>query len=107
MGGAFIKLAFEFFLRSPKSFNASLVLPDALSPGEISSVYRAAPGQRDCLLKLFKPRTPQRAIKAYSKGMERLQKNDPAGSLDHFQPAASEFSKLLRGLPSMVWPNCV
>jgi tetratricopeptide (TPR) repeat protein len=34
---------------------------------------------------------PQRAIKAYTKGMDRLQKNDPAGSLDHFRRAASEF----------------
>ena len=34
---------------------------------------------------------PQRAIKAYTKGMDRLQKNDPAGSPDHFRRAAFEF----------------
>jgi len=34
---------------------------------------------------------PERAVKAYTKGMDRLSKNDPAGSLDHFQRAASEF----------------
>jgi tetratricopeptide (TPR) repeat protein len=34
---------------------------------------------------------PERAVKAYTKGMDRLSKNDPAGSLLHFQRAASEF----------------
>jgi tetratricopeptide (TPR) repeat protein len=34
---------------------------------------------------------PERAVNAYRKGIDRLSKNDPAGSLDHFQRAASEF----------------
>jgi len=34
---------------------------------------------------------PERAVRAYTKGMDRLSQNDPAGSLDHFQRAASEF----------------
>lgn len=35
---------------------------------------------------------PERAVNSYKKGMDRLSKNDPAGSLLHFQRAASEFS---------------
>jgi tetratricopeptide (TPR) repeat protein len=34
---------------------------------------------------------PERAVKAYTKGINRLSKNDPASSLVHFQRAASEF----------------
>ena len=34
---------------------------------------------------------PERAVKAYTKGMDRLSKNDPAGSLDHFLRAACKF----------------
>ena len=34
---------------------------------------------------------PERAIKAYRKGADRLSKNDPAGSLSYLQRAASEF----------------
>ena len=34
---------------------------------------------------------PERAAKAYAKGMDRISKNDPAGSLIYFQRAASEF----------------
>ena len=34
---------------------------------------------------------PERAVKAYSKGIDRLSKNGPAGSLLHFQRVASEF----------------
>jgi tetratricopeptide (TPR) repeat protein len=33
---------------------------------------------------------PERAVNSYKKGMDRLSKNDPAGSLLHFQRAASE-----------------
>jgi tetratricopeptide (TPR) repeat protein len=35
---------------------------------------------------------PERASSAYKKGLERLAKNDPAGSLVHLERAASEFS---------------
>lgn len=34
---------------------------------------------------------PERAAKAFEKGIDRLSKNDPAGSLVHFQRATSEF----------------
>ena len=34
---------------------------------------------------------PERAIKAYTKGIDRLSKTDPASSLIHLQRAASEF----------------
>jgi tetratricopeptide (TPR) repeat protein len=34
---------------------------------------------------------PERAANSYKNGMDRLSKNDPAGSLLHFQRAASEF----------------
>lgn len=34
---------------------------------------------------------PERARKAYNRGIDRLAKRDPAGSLVHFQRAASEF----------------
>jgi len=35
---------------------------------------------------------PERAVNSYKKGIDRLSKNDPAGSLLYFQRAASEFS---------------
>jgi tetratricopeptide (TPR) repeat protein len=44
---------------------------------------------------------PQRAVKAYTKGIDRLQKNDPAGSLDHFRRAASEFPNFYEAYHAM------
>jgi hypothetical protein len=34
---------------------------------------------------------PERAVRLYRKGIDRLSKNDPAGSLIHLQRATSEF----------------
>jgi hypothetical protein len=36
---------------------------------------------------------PVRAGNAYKKGLDRLAKDDPAGSLVHFQRATSEFQR--------------
>jgi hypothetical protein len=38
---------------------------------------------------------PERAVKAYRKGTDRLSKNDPAGSLVHFQTRRFRISELL------------
>jgi hypothetical protein len=50
---------------------------------------------------------PERAVNAYRKGIDRLSKNDPAGSLVHFQRAAAEFSNFYEAYHAMVWLNCV
>ena len=36
---------------------------------------------------------PERAVKSYRRGLDRLSKNDPAGSLVHLQRATSEFAE--------------
>ena len=54
-------------------------------PGEISRETSPSVSARELGI-------PERAVNSYKKGMDRLSKNDPAGSLLHFQRAASEFS---------------
>lgn len=44
---------------------------------------------------------PERARNAYNKGIHRLSKNDPAGSLVHLQRAASEFSNFYEAYYAM------
>jgi tetratricopeptide (TPR) repeat protein len=44
---------------------------------------------------------PERAVKAYTKGIDRLSKNDPAGSLIHLQRAASEFPNFYEAYHAM------
>jgi tetratricopeptide (TPR) repeat protein len=44
---------------------------------------------------------PERALKAYRKGTDRLSKNDPAGSLIHLQRAASEFPNFYEAYHAM------
>lgn len=51
---------------------------------EVSTRTRASISVRELSI-------PQRALNAYNKGVDRLTKKDPAGSLAHLQRAASEF----------------
>src|SRR5437879_10902584 len=56
--------------------------------GEVVRVEQLADGQMGIAIKF---RIPPRARKAFQKGLERRSKEDPAGSLVHFQRAVAEF----------------
>src|SRR6202163_2976444 len=53
---------------------------------------RAQPPESRHVVSVRELSIPPKALRAYQKGVERLAKDDPAGSLPHFQRAVAEFA---------------